>query len=68
MLSSFFFGSCISRDLNTIVDVSVPHNLEWLKVTFGAKLPPTASAAVGGASWGVSRVDVMIKNVDESQV
>ena len=58
----------VEMDFVSNIDVSVPHNMDWVKVTFGTKLPPTASAAVGGASWGVSRVDVMIKNVDESQL
>jgi len=58
----------VEMDFVSNVDVSIPHNMDWVKVTFGTKLPPTASSIVGGASWGLSRVDLMIKNVDESQL
>ena len=58
----------IENDFVSNIDVSVPHNMDYLTVTFGTKLPPTAGAAVGGASWGLSRIDVEIKNVDESQL
>jgi hypothetical protein len=58
----------VENEFISNIDVSVPHNMDRITVTFGTKLPPNAGAAVGGASWGLSRVDVMIKNVDESQL
>ena len=61
-------SNVVENDFVSNIDVSVPHNMDWVKITFGSKLPPTASAAVGGASWGLSRIDLMVKNVDESQL
>jgi hypothetical protein len=55
----------VEMEFSTTVDVAVPHVGDQLKVTFGTRLPATSKAIVGGASWGVSRVGVYIKDVAE---
>ena len=57
----------VEMEFSTTVDVAVPHVGDQLKVTFGTRLPATAKAIVGGASWGISRVGVYIKDVATTQ-
>lgn len=44
------------------IDISSRHSQDTLKVTFGTKLGKNAETNLGGASWGVSKVDLYLKS------
>jgi hypothetical protein len=44
------------------IDISSKHSSDTLKVTFGTKLGKNAETNLGGASWGLSKVDLYLKS------
>ena len=44
------------------IDITAKHSSDTLKVTFGTKLGKNAETNLGGASWGLSKVDLYLKS------
>lgn len=52
----------VEMEFSVPIDVSARHTKDSLKITFGSKLGKSADTSLGGASWGISRVDLFLKS------